>query len=225
LASTRETLFTPELWQQIGDYTAYDDLPIERQRMARWSPLNQSLYVSYKTMLPGLLLRAKGDRSAMNASVETRPPFLDEDVIQFCSQLATEYKLRGFREKWLLRKMAARHLPPHIAWRRKFAFRGAMAPTFLGPERPAWVDELLSPESIAATGYFNFETIARHRAELNAYHSGKRGDVGQRLHCAAYDLGITCAVTTQLWHHLFCGGGLCSLPTWTAKPVSDSAGI
>ncbi len=20
--------------------------------------------------------------------------------------------------------------------------------------------------------------------------------------------------TTQLWHHIYCGGGLCELPTW-----------
>ena len=50
-------------------------------RIARWAPLNQSLYVGYKVMLAGLLLLGKGDRIAMNSSVETRYPFLDEEVI------------------------------------------------------------------------------------------------------------------------------------------------
>ena len=47
--------------------------------MKRWHPLNQSLYVGYKVMLPGLLLFGKGDRIAMHSSVEARYPFLDDD--------------------------------------------------------------------------------------------------------------------------------------------------
>ena len=50
-------------------------------RIKRWHPLNQSLYVGYKVMLAGLLMISKGDRIAMHASVESRYPFLDDDVI------------------------------------------------------------------------------------------------------------------------------------------------
>ena len=60
---------------------AYDDLDLPNDRFSRWHPLNQSLYVGYKVMLAGLLLLGKGDRVAMNSSVETRYPLLDEDVI------------------------------------------------------------------------------------------------------------------------------------------------
>ena len=74
---------------------------------SRWHPLNQSLYVGYKVMLAGLLMISKGDRIAMNASVETRYPFLDDDVIAFCAGIAPEYKLRGMTEKWILRQVAA----------------------------------------------------------------------------------------------------------------------
>ena len=28
------------------------------------------------------------------------------------------------------------------------------------------------------------------------------------------DLSLTCVIATQLWHHIFLGGGLCELPTW-----------
>ena len=28
------------------------------------------------------------------------------------------------------------------------------------------------------------------------------------------DLSLTCVVATQLWHHIYLGGGLCELPTW-----------
>ena len=98
---------------------------------------------------------SKGDRIAMNASVETRYPFLDDDVIAFCAGIAPEYKLRGMTEKWILRQVAARILPPQIANRPKTMFRARMSGSFLGPHRPAWVDQLLSPESLRATGYFD----------------------------------------------------------------------
>ena len=74
-------------------------------------------------MLAGLLLLGKGDRVAMNSSVETRYPLLDDDVIAFCASIAPEYKLRGLTDKWLLRRVAARTLPPRIANRPKTMFR------------------------------------------------------------------------------------------------------
>ena len=30
------------------------------------------------------------------------------------------------------------------------------------------------------------------------------------------DLSLTCVIATQLWHHIYLGGGLCELPTWEA---------
>ena len=99
------------MWQRLGDHSPYDDLDITNDNIKRWHPLNQSLYVGYKVMLAGLLMISKGDRIAMNASVESRYPFLDDDVISFCAGIAPEYKLRGMTEKWILRQVAARILP------------------------------------------------------------------------------------------------------------------
>ena len=112
---------------------------------------------------------SKGDRIAMNASVETRYPFLDDDVISFCAGIAPEYKLRGMTEKWILRQVAARILPPRIANRPKTMFRACMSGSFLGPHRPAWVDQLLSPESLRATGYFDAGSGGTSRAWQVAY--------------------------------------------------------
>ena len=130
------------MWDRLGDHSAYDDLDITNDRIARWAPLNQSLYVGYKVMLAGLLLLGKGDRVAMNSSVETRYPFLDEDVVDFCAGIAPEYKLKGFTDKWLLRQVAARTLPPRIANRPKTMFRASMSGTLprggaAGVGRPA----------------------------------------------------------------------------------------
>ena len=96
--------------EKLRDHDPYSDLDVRTDRIKRWHPLNQSLYAGYKIMLPGMLLLSKGDRIAMNASVETRYPYLDEDVIAFCASIAPEYKLRGMTEKWILRQVAGRDL-------------------------------------------------------------------------------------------------------------------
>jgi asparagine synthase (glutamine-hydrolysing) len=207
VAQAKPTVYSASMWERLGNHDPYDDLDITSDRIGRWHPLNQSLYVGYKVMLAGLLMICKGDRIAMNASVETRYPFLDDDVIAFCAGIAPEYKLRGRTEKWILRQAAARILPERIARRPKTMFRACMAGTFLGPDRPAWVDQLLSVESLRATGYFDPMAVARERAWQVRI---------PRITPArfVFDVALTCVVSTQLWHHLFCGGGLCDLPAW-----------
>ena len=134
------------MWDRLGDHSPYDDLDITNDRIERWHPLNQSLYVGYKVMLAGLLLMAKGDRIAMNSSVETRYPLLDDDVIAF---------LRGDRSRIQVARTdgqmdpppggRAGPCPPQIANRPKTMFRGQPSEAFFGPNRPPWVDQLLSP--------------------------------------------------------------------------------
>jgi asparagine synthase (glutamine-hydrolysing) len=212
LAQTRSRLYSEEMWRLLGDHSALDDLDITNDRFARWHPLNQSLYVGYKVMLAGLLLLGKGDRVAMNSSVETRYPILDEDVISFCASIAPEYKLHGLTDKWLLRQVAARTLPEKIANRPKTMFRASRSEAFLGRDRPAWVDQLLSPESLRATGWFDPTAVARERAAQVRFPRV----TPRRI---IMDLGLTNVIATQLWHHIFLGGGLCELPVW--EPASQ----
>ncbi len=207
LCQTRETLFAPAMWDALADHCPFAALDLTNDNIARWHPLNQSLYVGYKVMLPGLLMTAKGDRVAMNSSVETRYPYLDNDVIEFCAGIDPELKLRKYTGKWLLREVAAKVLPRQIARRPKTMFRAKLAEAFCGPSGPEWVAQLLSPESIARTGYFDHEGIEQFKRRL----------AGHRLSTARpfLDMGLMCTISTQLWHHTYCGGGLCDLPTYS----------
>jgi asparagine synthase (glutamine-hydrolysing) len=222
ISQSKPILYSEAMWQRLGDHSPYSDLDITTDRMPRWHPLNQSLYVGYKVMLAGLLMISKGDRISMNASVEARYPYLDDDVIDFCAGIAPEYKLHGMTEKWILRQAAARILPARIANRPKTMFRASLAQTFLGPQRPSWVDQLLSPDSLRATGYFDVASVLKQRSLQT---------VLPRLTPARFifDVALTCVASTQLWHHIYCGGGLCDLPTWqppvaAPEPVAASAG-
>jgi asparagine synthase (glutamine-hydrolysing) len=215
VAQARECLYSDAMWEMLDGYNAYDDLPISAPRLRRWHPLNQSLYTAYKVMLPGLLLLGKGDRPLKLASTEGRYPFLDEDVVDFCAQIAPEYKLRRWTNKWLLRQVAARVLPQRIARRKKTMFRANLGTAFLNANRPRWVDQLISEESLRATGYFEPEGVRRAR---DAQQQLRRRSLAR----FSLDLGLSAVISTQLWHHLYCGGGLAELPVWSAPLVAES---
>jgi asparagine synthase (glutamine-hydrolysing) len=154
--------------------------------------------------LAGLLLQAKGDRVAMHSSVEVRYPFLDEKVFDFTARLHPRWKLRGFRDKHLLRLVAERWLPPEIVRRRKVIFRAPLDSFHMEPE-PPYVGQLLSEESLRRTGYFDIAAVRHWR---HAFRQMKPNSL-PRL---SVELGLVTVVATQLWHHQFMGGGLADLP-------------
>jgi asparagine synthase (glutamine-hydrolysing) len=216
MAQGRNRLYSPAMWQALDGYDPYAELNLDTAKMRRWHPLNRSLYVASRVMLPGMLLAAKGDRPIRRASIEGRFPFLDERVVDFCAALPPKFKLHGLTDKWLLRQVAARTLPAEIANRRKTMFRANLSPLFFGDDRPAWVDQLLSEESLSRTGYFDPAAVRSVRARQNAL----RWNPLRRL---VMEMGLTGVITTQLWHHTFLGGGLADLPVWQAPSVSEAA--
>lgn len=64
-----------------------------------------------------LLLRYE-DRNAMAHGVETRLPFLDNELAALLLSLPLSFKINEGWSKYLLRKFAGQHLPENIAWRR-----------------------------------------------------------------------------------------------------------
>ncbi len=213
VSQSRDRYFSAAMKDRLGDYVAYEDVPIETERVRRWSPLNQSLYYGYKIHLAGLLLNHKGDRVAMANSVETRYPFLDEDVIDYVSKLHPSLKLRGLtRDKYLLRHAAARLLPKEAAFRKKGMFRAPLAESFF-VDPPEYVRGLMSRESLNRTGYFDTDAVLRD------YEAISRGE-GSKIN-VFLKMGLTGVLSTQLWHHLYLGGGLCELPDQWPRPVVE----
>ncbi len=93
-------------------------------------------------------------------------------------------------------------------------FRANFGRAFLGPRRPPWVDQLLSDESLAKSGYFDPAGVRSARDVLLR----KPRHSLQRL---CLDMGLAAAIATQLWHHLYCGGGLADLPAWSPPKLGE----
>jgi asparagine synthase (glutamine-hydrolysing) len=196
--------FSDRMLEELADHVPYDDLELNLDRARRWHPLNRGLYLGARVHLPGLLLNAKGDRVAMHSSVETRYPFLDEEVFAFLAKIDPRWKLKGFGDKHILRVLAERWLPKEIAWRRKAMFR-APFDSFHLEQAPPFVEQLLSEESLRRTGYFRPEAVRHWRQAFRAMRPGSK----QRI---SVEMGLVGVLATQLWHHLFIDAGLADVP-------------
>jgi asparagine synthase (glutamine-hydrolysing) len=206
MTMAKARFFSHDLMKELGDHVPYEDVDLNRERLRHWHPLNRELHFGARGHLVGLLLNAKGDRVAMRNSVETRYPFLDEDVFRFTADLDPNWKLRRvLRDKLLLRKVAERWLPKSIAWRAKAMFR-APFDSFHLDAAPPYVEQLMSAEALRKTGYFNAEAVSHWR---KAYRTLRAGS-SQRV---SVEMGLVGVFSTQLWHHTFIDGSLADLPS------------
>ena len=106
----------------------------------------------------------KVDRASMAVSLEVRAPFLDPRVAEFAASLPSNYKLRGHKTKYILKKAVNKHLPPFVTKRGKKGFGVPVAEWLKLKLRPLARD-LLSPERVRRAGVFNPDYVARLQDE------------------------------------------------------------
>ena len=186
--------FSAELRREISNYDALDELrsnlPAE---FALWDPLSQAQYLETTYLLPSYILSSQGDRVAMAHAVETRFPFLDHRVVEFAARIPPKLKLRGLREKHVLREAVHHILPSRIGNRTKQPYRAPDSQSFLTPSAPDYVATILSPESITNAGYFDAKAVMKLTKKCQSHPS-----IGFRDNAAF--VGI---LSTQLWQRQF----------------------
>jgi asparagine synthase (glutamine-hydrolysing) len=118
-------LFRADLAARLEKYqplmSALDGLPLA-QRIAGRDRLNQMLYVNAKTVLPNFILNYLADRMEMAHSIEGRVPFLDHHVAAAAAQVPVNMKVKGIREKHVLREATRDVLIPEVYDRQKHPF-------------------------------------------------------------------------------------------------------
>ena len=125
--------FSRDLRDAVAGYDAAEELASSLPAaFARWHPLHQAQYIETSFLLPGYILSSQGDRMAMAHGVETRFPFLDHRLVEFAARIPAGLKLRGLREKHILREATADLLPPSIGERSKQPYRAPDSRAFVG---------------------------------------------------------------------------------------------
>lgn len=189
--------YSAELKAQLAGHDPLAELRAELPaEFGAWAPDNQAAYLEMRTLLDPYLLSAQGDRMSMAHGVEGRYPFLDHRLFEFAARLPVRSRLRGLREKDILRRWAASRLPASVTARPKQPYRAPDAPAFFGAGAPAYVRELLSPAALLATGWFAPAAVAglvRRCAAGQA--SGTRENQA-----------LVAILSTQLWHQAFVAG-------------------
>jgi asparagine synthase (glutamine-hydrolysing) len=189
------SLFRSEIWNEVKDIRTID---VFRERLPDHehppaSPeeyVNYSLYLEAKTFLHGLLI--VDDKLSMAHSLETRVPFLDNDLVEFAQRVPVHLKLRDLEHvvalnenepspktqkyferthdgKLILRQVMERYIPGDVAGQVKQGFSGPDASWFRG-ESIDYVRRLIWDDSALMYEFFQPGTV---RALAEEHLSGR----------------------------------------------------
>jgi asparagine synthase (glutamine-hydrolysing) len=137
--------------------------------------LNRYLFIDQNYYLPDDILY-KADRMSMAHSLEVRPPFLDHRIVEFAASLPEHLKIRGLKQKVILKELMRGKLPPAVIRRKKTGFDIPAHDWFRGSLK-GLVQDTLSADTVAATGIFD----ARAIGTLIRDHMERRINVGYHL--------------------------------------------
>jgi len=150
--------------------------------------LERTMDLDVHTYLPEDLL-VKVDVATMAHGLEGRSPFLDHALMQFAASLPAHLKLRGAEQKFLLRRLAERRLPPTLLTLPKKGFGVPLDRWFREDLRETLRDALFDGR-LAARGYFDMRIVH----ELFDEHQSGR---------VAWHLQLWNLLMLELWHRMF----------------------
>src|SRR5262249_45751979 len=123
--------------------------------LAGREPVNQSLYLWSKQVLPNYILAVLGDRMEMGHSVEGRVPFLDHHVVEVVRDLPVSQKIRGMTEKYVLREAARPVLSATVYARQKHPFLAPPAALAPGERLYELVQDTLRGPTLASLPFYD----------------------------------------------------------------------
>ena len=176
--SEKEALFTPDAWHLMGgggDFSTRDSFSETLTTCRAERAIDKALCFDFKTFLPALLLVE--DRLSMAHGLESRVPFLDNDLVDACLRLPATLKLKDERQrqtlptaKWILKEALRDVLPSNVLERRKQGFTPPDATWYQGPLRP-YIESILLQPSALERGFFRPDAL---KALLEQHFRGEK---------------------------------------------------
>ncbi|RLV59816.1 asparagine synthase (glutamine-hydrolyzing) [Parashewanella curva] len=148
------------------------------------SKLNQSLYTWTRTLLPHYLLTNLGDRMEMAHSIEARLPFLDHKLVELLVQLPENLKIRGLKEKYLLREAMKPWLTNTMYKRNKHPF---LAPPAVKSQNPRLLEfflDTIHSDKIHSVPFFDAAKLQKACANLTKKTPSQLGQLDIQMHIA-----------------------------------------
>lgn len=161
LLSNKQGKPTERLWREI-----FDSMDSNKDT------LNKLMATDLQTSLVDDML-TKVDRMSMAHSLEVRVPLLDHKLVEFMARLPSQYKLRRFTLKYLLKQTLRGLLPNEILDRPKAGFHVPVA-HWIKSELKDLIGDYLSPMALKKQGYFDpkfVQELIKDHNSLKADHS------------------------------------------------------
>lgn len=185
--SRTEQLYTPDFLHEINRDFSTSIVKKCFATSAGAGNINRMLYMDMKTSLPDDIL-LKADKMTMANSIELRVPLLDHKVIEFAASLPENFKVRGFKTKYIAKRALRHRVPKEILDRKKAGFP-VPYDSWMRTELKDWVHEILLGRQATERGYFNRKCIEQLVQE------------DQRFQNHAKE--ILSLVSLELWHRAF----------------------
>lgn len=198
-------LLAPALREELAEYDPILGIAetLDPESIRGRHPLDKAQYTWIQTMLEGQILTWGGDRVDMANSMESRPPFLDHLLAEYAFRLSPALRIRGMREKWVLREAMREVLPRVLYEREKFAFMAP--PATLRPQEwsqvKVLVDRHLGREALETTGLFDVDAVEAFVGKL-----GQEVAAHDRSEAVNDDIVLNHLVGLQLLHRFFVQG-------------------
>jgi len=149
--------------------------------------VNRMLYIDTKTWLTDDLL-LKADKMTMANSVELRVPLLDHKLLEFAASMPGNFKVRGFKTKYIAKKVLEKRVPNEILNRKKVGFPVPYS-NWMRSELRNWVMDILLDRETVQRGYFQRKSI--------------ESMLDENLRSGRFAKEVFCLVTLELWHRAF----------------------
>ena len=166
--AAKRRLYTPALRDALAGSDVYRPVREALRGAGTDDLLNRQLYTDLSIYLADDIL-VKVDRMSMAASLETRAPFLDVDVMELAFSMPGRLKMRGRERKLVLKRALADVLPASILERSKEGFSIPMK-NWLKRDLAPLMRDLLAPERLRRRGWVEPDAVA---ARIAAHAAGR----------------------------------------------------
>lgn len=183
----KEALYTEKFRQAVGMFDPEACLSDYFNTASAVRPIDKMLYVDAMTRMPdhpNMIL----DRMTMAHGLESRSPFLDHRLAEFCAAMPPGFKVRGVKRRYIQVQLAKKYLPPQLIKKKKQGFSSPLT-YLLEDEFKLLFNTFLKDASLVKQGYLKGSAISRLLSE----HLSKKADHGNRL-------WLLC--NAEVWHRM-----------------------
>jgi asparagine synthase (glutamine-hydrolysing) len=178
---------------QVDELTGAGD--VYAGSMAAWERshgdlLHRLLYADINSYLIELLM--KQDQMSMAASIESRVPFLDHELVEFAASIPAQYSITGLAGKFILKQAVEDLLPKSVVYRKKMGFPTPWECWLAGPALE-WVQRMLLASRSLDRRLFRPEAVQRIFTE----HRNRTRDHSNR---------IWRLLNLEIWQRVFLDG-------------------